>query len=1112
MAVKKRTTVRILNIPLTAVAKELFDFFETLLGKGTVFAIEIYSEHKNWKSKGKGRVQFETLDEVDKVNLLFDQSKLVFQNTQLEISPSLQDIIVRPNDVCNRSMIGDLHVGFLSKVDCLNVLETWENVKVEVLPERKRVEFWVSVSEETYKLEIQFDDILATSGWILEGEETNALLLQLHYAPNIYRKVCGPSLASKFSVDRYHMYKENFEFLWVRTTGFSMSKSIGHSSSFCWRLGKGLQALEILASFPHCNGQSGYLSLITQDHFGISSEIGPLIKCPSEVNYEIIFQLNALVQSQKISLASITDDLITMLNSLSLDSAIMILRKLHMVESTCYEPIYFVQSQIDHFGKKSKHLLSLSESWLEKKNLMACHRVLITPTKVYFTGPEVETANYVVKHYAKYASDFLRLTFVEEDLSVLPADAVSITIRQGLFSNPCRTPIYDRILSILSDGIEIGSKRFEFLAFSASQLRSSSVWMFASNDAVKADNIREWMGSFKEIRNVSKCAARMGQLFSSSHQTVTVPSHDVVNIPDIEVTTDGITYCFSDGIGKISSRFAKQVAKMCGYDTTPSAFQIRYGGYKGVVAVDHKSFRKLSLRPSMRKFDSNNIMLNVASCSKLLPCYLNREIIILLSTLGIEDEKFEAMLHEQICLLHKMLSNKEAARNVLAGMGDTNGILDKMLLLGYDPSREPYLHVMLKAHRDYQLSDIRSKCRLFVPKGRVLMGCLDETGILSYGQVFVRVSMTSVELQCGDHNFFRKDDDGTAVVVGKVVVTKNPCLHPGDIRVLEAVFEPAFQGRDCLVFPQKGERPHSNECSGGDLDGDLFFVSWDENLIPTHTDTPMDYIARRPRILDHVVTLEEIQKFFVDYMISDNLGMISIAHLIHADREPEKARSPKCLQLATLHSMAVDFAKNGAPAEMPNVLRPNEFPDFMEKEGKATYESPGIIGKLYRATMASTKNQNPDLILSEEVAKAAYDPELEVDGFEDFLEKAQSHKTLYIEKLSFLMNYYGADSEDEILTGNLRNRSMYLEHERRKYRDVKEKITKQVECLNEEVREWFNKSCEEHEHTKMASAWYHVAYHPTYNQDSAKVFFSFPWIVGDILLNIKSGRQQVCNI
>lgn len=51
-------------------------------------------------------------------------------------------------------------------------------------------------------------------------------------------------------------------------------------------------------------------------------------------------------------------------------------------------------------------------------------------------------------------------------------------------------------------------------------------------------------------------------------------------------------------------------------------------------------------------------------------------------------------------------------------------------------------------------------------------------------------------------------------------------------------------------------RPHPNECSGGDLDGDLYFISWDENLIPPNIVAPMDYTGRRPRIMDHEVTLQ----------------------------------------------------------------------------------------------------------------------------------------------------------------------------------------------------------------------------------------------------------------
>jgi hypothetical protein len=52
-------------------------------------------------------------------------------------------------------------------------------------------------------------------------------------------------------------------------------------------------------------------------------------------------------------------------------------------------------------------------------------------------------------------------------------------------------------------------------------------------------------------------------------------------------------------------------------------------------------------------------------------------------------------------------------------------------------------------------------------------------------------------------------DDSTCIIVGKVVVTKNPCLHPGDIRVLDAVYNEELEEkglRDCLVFPQKGPR------------------------------------------------------------------------------------------------------------------------------------------------------------------------------------------------------------------------------------------------------------------------------------------------------------------
>ncbi|XP_019456854.1 PREDICTED: RNA-dependent RNA polymerase 2 isoform X2 [Lupinus angustifolius] len=1145
---KALPTVHVSNIPQSATAKELLQFLESIFGPSSVFALEIRSHHENWNSRGSGRVQFETLESKSKAITLSLQNDLVFMSHYLQVTESYGDIVPRPCIPRNRVRNSVLYAGFMVRDDRMSVVESWEGVKGWVMPERKRVEFWVPHGGNFYKLEIMFDHILEAHGYSFGGDsKINAIVFKLKYGPKIYQKTVGPNIAAKFKADRYHFCKEDFEFLWVRTTDFSATKSIGHSTSFCWEIEEELFASDIFKSFPRYRENLKGLILEDGEEFCSSTETVPLVKCGSDskLPYEILFQLNSLVHTQKLSLASVDDDLIDLLGSLDEETKAIILEKMHKLDSTCYEPLKFVRTQLHVLSSRGRRPPPSSRKRLTDNNIMSCHRALITPLKIYCLGPELETSNHVVKHFAEYASDFMRVTFVEEDWTKLQPDAVSCRaqkgisvssrvqkgisvsrcvqkgisvsscVQKGIFPKPFRTEIYKRILTILRDGIVIGSKKFEFLAFSASQLRSSSVWLFASNDNVKAEDIREWMGCFNNIRSVSKCAARMGQLFSSSVQTLEVPAQDVEIIPDIEVTTDGVNYCFSDGIGKISQSFARQVAQKLKLDQSriPSAFQIRYGGYKGVIAVDRHSYRKLSLRSSMLKFESNNRMLCVTKWSESMPCFLNREIISLLSTLGVKDEVFLAMQQEQLNLLGRMLTDSEAALDVLVSLSgaDSKSILVKMLRAYYEPNSEPYLSMMLMAQYAYQLSDLKSKCRIVVPKGRILVGCLDETGILNYGQVFVRITVKKTKEQFEDESLRKADgDDCTSIIVGKVVVTKNPCLHPGDVRVLDAIYSEELEEkglRDCLVFPQKGHRPHPNECSGGDLDGDLFFISWDKELIPCEIVAPMDYTGRRPRVMDHKVTLEEIHQFFVDYMINDTLGAISTAHLVHADREPNKARSRKCLELANLHSMAVDFAKTGAPAEMPRVLKPKEFPDFMERDEKPKYISNGVLGKLYRAIIDSNLQARSSFVWSEKIAEEAYDQDLEVRGFEVFLETALSHKEMYAQKMSNLMNFYSAETEDEMLTGNLQNRATYLQRDNRRYGDMKDRILIAVKNLQREAKEWFETSCQQPEYQHLASAWYHVTYHPRYFQESSS-FLSFPWIVGDILLNIKSANSK----
>ncbi|KAM3314643.1 hypothetical protein ACQJBY_033446 [Aegilops geniculata] len=1103
-------TVRVSNIPPSAVAKELLAFFDSVVAAaGAAYACEIAAARRGWLSRGNGIVQFDSTAAATLAAELASSGRLPrFLGSLLSVSPAPADLLPRAPDHSLRTADARLLVGNRIAEREFEAADSWDSVRVEVIPGRRRIDLYLDHDSQRYRLEVFFEDIRNCYKCSFSG--TGAILLQLMYAPRICTTISGPAVYSRFSDDRFHACKEDVKFTWVRALDFTPNHSFGKCSTLALVLDEGAPVSFILNSLP-LSGELGELVISLMEFVGPSSKVVPLVDCPTgcSVSYEVLFRVNSLVHMGKIIAKHVNAGLFKALEEIPVHISRRIFEKMSKLVFTCYEPLEFIQQEV-HSRKRSHNALLSSKTEGEGK-LMMCYRIHITPSRIYCLGPEEEVTNYVVKHHKKYASDFARVTFVDEDWSKLFPDAISARTGRGFFSQPLKTGLYYRILSILKEGFSIGPKKYEFLAFSASQLRGSSVWMFASNDSLKAEDIRRWMGHFEEIRSVSKCAARMGQLFSSSRQTVEILPRDVEEIPDIEVTTDGTKHIFSDGIGKISEKFAKDVAYEIGLDpmNPPSAFQIRYGGYKGVVAVDPDSFRRLSLRPSMKKFESKSTMFNITSWSKPQPCYMNREIISLLSTLGIRDKIFELMQQDDMRELDEMLTNREAALSVLGKIGSTETkTASKMLLQGYEPSLEPYLLMILKAHQDNRLTDIRTRCKIHVPKGRVLIGCLDETDELNYGQVYIRITKNSKEQKDNGQPYFSKDngEDKTAVVVGKVAISKNPCLHPGDIRVLEAVYDHGLYANnlvDCVVFPQRGERPHPNECSGGDLDGDLYFITWDEKLIPEKVDSPMDYTAARPRIMDHVVTLEEIQKYFVDYMINDSLGAISTAHLVHADRHPMKARSPECLQLAALHSMAVDFAKSGAPAEMLRSLRPREYPDFMERWDKPMYISNGALGKLYRAA-ASQMQSSPAPSFAQ--PNPVFDPDLEVPGFEEFLESAEECYDLYVEKLTALMGHYGAEHEDEILTGNIRNRLLYLKKDNKRYFEMKDRIIDSVEGLHKEARGWFT-SRPKAEASRRASAWYRVTYHPDHRRREKKRFWSFPWIICDELLKVKESNN-----
>ena len=102
------------------------------------------------------------------------------------------------------------------------------------------------------------------------------------------------------------------------------------------------------------------------------------------------------------------------------------------------------------------------------------------------------------------------------------------------------------------------------------------------------------------------------------------------------------------------------------------------------------------------------------------------------------------------------------------------------------------------------MQDLIKKSRIFISKGRILMGTIDETGTLKEDEVFIQCT-----IHVDDDTNMTKITSSKHFIVDKcmVVIAKNPCMHPGDARVLNAVDVPQLRHMiDVVVFPADGKR------------------------------------------------------------------------------------------------------------------------------------------------------------------------------------------------------------------------------------------------------------------------------------------------------------------
>ncbi|KAF3930202.1 hypothetical protein ABW20_dc0102476 [Dactylellina cionopaga] len=747
-------------------------------------------------------------------------------------------------------------------------------------------------------------------------------------------------------------------------------------------------------------------------------------------------------------------------------------------------------------------------------------KATVTPTMIYYANPTVETTNRVIRHYIQHEDRFLRVQFTDEKLH----GKISATEEQN--SND----LFTRVMRALRNGIIIGDRHFKFLAFGNSQLRQHGAYFFAEGSDLTCDDIRQWMGRFDNIKVIAKYAARLGQCFSTTRAIHGFKVKDI-DIPDVE--RNG--HCFTDGCGTISQSAAQLIAAEFGPpkgEPTPSCFQFRLSGCKGVLAVDPNLKRgetsdasfQICIRPSQRKFEAEHNILEIIKCSTFSVATLNRQLIAVLSDLGLDDQIFLDKLRDQLSSLRDAMTEPRMALNLLRKFIDPNQAtlrIARLILDGFMKTKEPFLQCLLHLWRAWSIKMLKEKARIAVENSCFLLGVVDETATLKGHFSNEHRKMKEIRDRGGPLRvdllpeiFVQIPDPDNKglfnVVEGPCLLARNPSLHPGDLRIVNAVDCPKLRHlRNVVVLPQTGERPIANMCSGGDLDGDDFIVIWDGAFLPPKiNEEPMDYSPPIPvEAAGGRVTINDISTFFVSYMKNDTLGTIANAHLAATDYLAQGIFSPQCIELAGLHSLAVDFPKTGVSAKMRKDLRVKKWPHFFEKQldnPNRVYRSDKILGQLYDAVdRVAFKPEEcmKDLKFDDRILKAFGD----IDS--KMLSVARDLKSRYDDALRRIMGQHEIKTEFEVwstfVLSHVQFTSDYKFHE-----EIGDICNTLLERFEREVRVEIRTE-DEYSIGRFAAAMY-IATNREYARAVAKEgplpLISFPWIFANLLGKIAEGQ------
>ncbi|MCJ1246805.1 hypothetical protein MMC30_004014 [Trapelia coarctata] len=432
----------------------------------------------------------------------------------------------------------------------------------------------------------------------------------------------------------------------------------------------------------------------------------------------------------------------------------------------------------------------------------------------------------------------------------------------------------------------------------------------------------------------------------------------------------------NDGCARISRAAAAAISNMLGiYGLTPSVFQGRIGGAKGMWMVDalnevsEGSERDywIEITDSQLKFEGHPIdaydpdparsTFEVHSIpTSLSATTLNYQLMPILIDRGVPGIVFERLLQDDLTAKVSELeaamdsglalrkwtqeNSSVAAERRIHGtvewMGGMPSSLTEKINWFVEHGFEPKSCRLLK---DYCFTAVRTYCdrlesRMNIGLGRSTFAFMiaDPLAVLEEGEVHLGFSGAFRDEVSGFYDTMLNDID--------ILVARLPAHLPSDIQKVRAVFKPELAiYKDVIIFSSKGQCSLAERLSGGDYDGDRAWICWEPSLVDpfinaeTHSAPPDDFyclekdstkVSELLEFPDHISRF--LRKGFEFSIQPHMLGMCTAYHeaLCYHNRS---IAFPIAKDIAILLGRLVDSAKGGL------LFTEQTWIDFKRKQG-----------------------------------------------------------------------------------------------------------------------------------------------------------------------------------